>query len=168
MRQTRQSGSMRGVWKQGPRYGCSDTARRKGRKRIRRTYSSLRHTPTLPLKPLRAGMPGDSGVLVVTRVRSTNTSAHEAAGATGIRHSPRPQGGGKFLARPGRFASRGREGVFDNMSTPHSQSSSPANGSAEWPPDDRLRRAIQYSETLEHDPEKWVPVFRKDHAQTKR
>jgi argininosuccinate synthase len=22
--------------------------------------------------------------------------------------------------------------------------------------------------TLEHDPEKWVPVFRKDHAQTKR
>src|SRR3981189_1584737 len=43
-----------------------------------------------PLKPLRAGMPGDSGVLVVTRVRSTNKSAHEAAGATGTRHSPRP------------------------------------------------------------------------------
>jgi hypothetical protein len=21
---------------------------------------------------------------------------------------------------------------------------------------------------LEHDPEKWIPVFRKDHAQTKR
>src|SRR5216684_6690586 len=95
-----------------------------------------------PLKPLRAGTPGDSGVLVVTRVLPANTSAHEAAGATGIRHSPRPQGGGKFLARPGRFASRGREGVFGNMSTPHSQSSSPANGSAEWPPDDRLRRAI--------------------------
>src|ERR1700687_787583 len=45
------------------------------------------------LKPLRAGMPGDSGVLVVTRVRSTNTSAHEAAGATGTRHSPRPRWG---------------------------------------------------------------------------
>ena len=43
-----------------------------------------------PLKPLRAGMPGDSGVLVVTRVRSITTSAHEAAGATGIRRSPRP------------------------------------------------------------------------------
>src|ERR1700694_5133970 len=42
------------------------------------------------LKPLRAGMPGDSGVLVVTRVRSTTIMAHEAAGATGIRHSPRP------------------------------------------------------------------------------
>ena len=43
-----------------------------------------------PLKPLRAGTPGDSGVLVVTRVRSTTTIAHEAAGATGIRRSPRP------------------------------------------------------------------------------
>src|SRR6267142_5652635 len=43
-----------------------------------------------PLKPLRAGMPGDSGVLVVTRVRSITTSAHEAAGALGIRRSPRP------------------------------------------------------------------------------
>ena len=43
-----------------------------------------------PLKPLRAGTSGDSGVLVVTRVRSTTTSAHEAAGATGIRRSPRP------------------------------------------------------------------------------
>jgi hypothetical protein len=43
-----------------------------------------------PLKPLRAGMPGDAGVLVVTRVRSTTTSAHEAAGATGTRRSPRP------------------------------------------------------------------------------
>jgi len=47
-----------------------------------------------PLKPLRAGMPGDSGVLVVTRVRSTNKSAHEAAGAAGTRHSPRPLGAG--------------------------------------------------------------------------
>src|SRR6266705_3408555 len=43
-----------------------------------------------PLKPLRAGTSGDSGVLVVTRVRSITTSAHETAGATGIRHSPRP------------------------------------------------------------------------------
>jgi hypothetical protein len=40
---------------------------------------------------LRAGTPGDSGVLVVTRVRSTTIIAHEAAGATGIRRSPRPQ-----------------------------------------------------------------------------
>src|SRR5438034_8183552 len=32
-----------------------------------------------PLKPLRAGMPGDSGVLVVTRVRSTTIDVHETA-----------------------------------------------------------------------------------------
>src|ERR1700682_5184026 len=43
-----------------------------------------------PLKPLRAGMPGDSGVLVVTRVRSTTIVAHETAGALGTRRSPRP------------------------------------------------------------------------------
>src|SRR5712691_10782515 len=43
-----------------------------------------------PLKPLRAGMPGDSGVLVVTRVLLLLPSAHETAGATGIRRSPRP------------------------------------------------------------------------------
>src|SRR6266850_5697415 len=40
-----------------------------------------------PLKPLRAGMPGDSGVLVYS---VPIKSAREAAGATGIRRSPRP------------------------------------------------------------------------------
>jgi hypothetical protein len=50
-----------------------------------------------PLKPLRAGMPGDSGVLVVTRVRSTTIVAHETAGALGIRHSPRPLLGERFI-----------------------------------------------------------------------
>src|SRR5712664_467885 len=54
-----------------------------------------------PLKPLRAGMPGDSGVLVVTRVLSITTSAHEAAGATGIRRSPRPLRGGRFINASG-------------------------------------------------------------------
>jgi hypothetical protein len=48
------------------------------------------------LKPLRAGMPGDSGVLVVTRVRSTTIIAHETAGALGIRHSPRPLWGERY------------------------------------------------------------------------
>src|SRR5450755_4130545 len=47
------------------------------------------------VKPLRAGMPGVSGVLVVTRVRSITTIAHETAGAAGIRHSPRPLLGGR-------------------------------------------------------------------------
>jgi len=67
---------------------------------------------------LRAGTPGDSGVLVVTRVRSTTTSAHEAAGAKGIRRSPRPLRGGRFKQCLGRMASRGRECVFGvEMST---------------------------------------------------
>src|SRR5882724_11091921 len=60
-----------------------------------------------PLKPLRAGTSGDSGVLVVTRVRSTTTSAHEAAGATGIRRSPRPlclEGQGSCITRAHRAA----------------------------------------------------------------
>jgi hypothetical protein len=64
-----------------------------------------------PLKPLRAGMPGDSGVLVVTRVLSTTTSAHEAAGAAGIRHSPRPPWARRILAQLGRIAPRDREVV---------------------------------------------------------
>jgi hypothetical protein len=58
-------------------------------------------------------MPGDSGVLVVARVRSTTIIAHEAAGALGIRHSPRPVLGGRFLARLGRSAPRGREAVSE-------------------------------------------------------
>jgi hypothetical protein len=58
---------------------------------------SPRRARRKPLKPLRAGMPGDSGVLVVTRVRSTTKIAHETAGAAGIRHSPRPQGGERSI-----------------------------------------------------------------------
>jgi len=32
----------------------------------------------------------------------------------------------------------------------------------------RIRHLAPQIATLEHDPEKWLPVFRKDHAQTKR
>src|SRR6185312_8259089 len=42
-----------------------------------------------PLKPSRAGMPGDPGATVVTNARATY-STRAAAGATGTRHSPRP------------------------------------------------------------------------------
>src|SRR6266853_1999780 len=42
-----------------------------------------------PLKPLRAGMLGDSGVLVYS-CAFYYSSAHEAAGAAGTRRSPRP------------------------------------------------------------------------------
>ena len=73
-----------------------------------KTARSPRRARRKPLKPLRAGMPGDSGVLVVTRVRSLPTqSAREAAGAVGTRHSPRPLLGRKINARLGRIASRG-------------------------------------------------------------
>jgi hypothetical protein len=61
-----------------------------------------------PLKPLRAGTSGDSGVLVYSCASLPMQSAHEAAGATGIRRSPRPLLGGRFINGSG--ASRG-EGV---------------------------------------------------------
>src|ERR1700686_5208931 len=84
-----------------------------------------------PLKPLRAGMPGDSGVLVVTRVRSTTIIAHEAAGATGIRHSPRPLWGGRFINASGAWRGEVVNAYLDS-------SSLRANGSRECAPDDRL------------------------------
>jgi hypothetical protein len=62
-----------------PRGDGGKTARSPGRSRSK------------PLKPLRAGMPGDSGASAVnTRVHLHYTCAHEAAGALGTRHSPRP------------------------------------------------------------------------------
>src|SRR5882724_3128727 len=68
-----------------------------------------------PLKPLRAGTPGDSGVLVVTRVRSTTTSARR--GCHGHPAFPTPSMGGRFInasgASPGEVAnSRLRFDVF--------------------------------------------------------
>jgi hypothetical protein len=63
-----------------------------------------------PLKPSRAGMPGDSGVLVYScaflllkRTRACGCSGHPAF--------PTPSLGGKIHQRLGRFASRGRERV---------------------------------------------------------
>ena len=50
-----------------------------------------------PLKPLRAGMPGDSGVLVVTRVRSTNTKCTRDRGCNGHPAFPTPSLGGRFF-----------------------------------------------------------------------
>ena len=46
-----------------------------------------------PLKPLRAGMPGDSGVLVVTRVRSTTTKCTRGRGCNGHPAFPTPSQG---------------------------------------------------------------------------
>src|ERR1039458_4813977 len=62
-----------------------------------------------PLKPLRAGMPGDLGGPVVTMlVCFVSSFAREAAGAAGTRHSRRPLLGERFINASG--ASR-REGV---------------------------------------------------------
>src|ERR1700694_4639444 len=59
-----------------------------------RSPGRARHTP---LKPLRAGMPGDSGVLVVTRVRSTNTKCPRDRGCSGHPAFPTPSLGGRFI-----------------------------------------------------------------------
>jgi hypothetical protein len=56
-----------------------------------------------PLKPLRAGMPGCSGGLVVTNSRVFFYT--RGCGCTGTRHSPRPLGA-EIHAKLGRFASR--------------------------------------------------------------
>jgi hypothetical protein len=53
-----------------------------------------------PLKPSRAGMPGDPGATVVTNARAYY-STRAAAGATGTRHSPLPFGGESFLHNSG-------------------------------------------------------------------
>jgi len=50
-----------------------------------------------PLKPLRAGTSGDSGVLVVTRVRSTTTKCTRGRGCQGHPAFPTPSLGGRFI-----------------------------------------------------------------------
>src|SRR5882724_3223495 len=66
-----------------------------------------------PLKPLRAGTPGDSGVLVVTRVRSTNTKCTRGRGCNGHPAFPTPFvfGGAKLMHNPG-VSRRGIERAF--------------------------------------------------------
>src|SRR6266700_8213238 len=62
---------------------------------------SPRRARRKPLKPLRAGMPGDSGVLVVTRVRSTNTKCTRGRGCSGHPAFPTPSLGGSFINASG-------------------------------------------------------------------
>src|SRR4051812_30247722 len=78
-------------------------------------------------------MPGDSGVLVYSCAYLLLQSAHEAAGATGTRHSPRPLMGESFMHDPGEM----RRGVA-NACLPSLR----VNGSSGCAPDDRLREAI--------------------------
>src|SRR3982074_1496537 len=81
-----------------------------------------------PLKPLRAGMPGDSGVLVVTRVRSTTIIAHETAGALGIRHSPRPLSGGRLINDSGALRGEVANVCLDVIASAAKQSIAPRKG----------------------------------------
>src|SRR5450631_4540460 len=57
-------------------------------------------------------MPGDSGVLVVTRVRSTNTNCTRGRGCNGHPAFPTPSKGRKVHANLGRIAPRDREVMF--------------------------------------------------------
>src|SRR5260221_13187074 len=66
------------------------------------------------LKPLRAGMPGDSGVLVVTRVRSTTTKCTRGRGCSGHPAFPTPSQGRMIHQRLARIAPRDRERVSEN------------------------------------------------------
>jgi hypothetical protein len=67
-----------------------------------------------PLKPLRAGMPGESGEPVVTMLVCFLLFACEAAGASSARHSPRPRSlqGEMIMHHSGADAPRECEGVF--------------------------------------------------------
>src|SRR5450631_4447637 len=71
-----------------------------------------RGEPDISRKTIACGNAGRSGVLVVTRVRSTTTIAHETAGASGTRHSPRPCLGREINANLGRIAPRDRDVIF--------------------------------------------------------
>src|SRR2546421_2365177 len=60
------------------------------------------------VKTIARGMPGESGVTVVTMLACLFYFTCEAAGASSARHSLRPRTGGKekFLANLGRIARR--------------------------------------------------------------
>jgi hypothetical protein len=74
-------------WQVGPTgLWTSHTSAGDGGKRARSPGRARRK----PLKPLRAGMPGDSGVLVVTRVRSINTKCTRGCGCSGHPAFPTP------------------------------------------------------------------------------
>src|SRR6202041_800075 len=80
-----------------------------------------------PLKPSRAGMPGDPGATVVTNARASTTT-RAAAGATGTRHSPLPLGVAPrlhwaegFMHQLGRIARREGGGVSCNEMSAQAQ-----------------------------------------------
>jgi hypothetical protein len=89
-----------------------------------------------PLKPLRAGMPGDAGVLVVARVRSTNTKCTRGRGCNGHPAFPTPSLGGRFINGSGAW--RG-EVVNVCLKLGSRHSGAMPTGPRKARPDDRLR-----------------------------
>jgi hypothetical protein len=65
---------------------------------------------------------------------------------------PTPFGVENFWHNPGAMRRGIAESRLMNTDAPHYRSSSPATGSRECAPDDRLRRAIQYSEASMIEP----------------
>jgi hypothetical protein len=75
---------------------------------------------------------------------------------------------GDLLGRPPR--PRGRAAAGESPATPASSAASlqiRERDDARSPHEARALSSASRRASLEHDPEKWVPVFRKDHAQTK-
>src|SRR5882762_3222639 len=66
-----------------------------------------------PLKPLRAGTSGDSGVLVVTRVRSTTTKCTRGRGCQGHPAFPTPSLGGRFINASGALRREGANACLE-------------------------------------------------------
>ena len=104
-----------------------------------------------PLKPLRAGMPGDPGEPSGDYARVLCFISHarlRVRRAPGIPHALCFSWAHRSRTTRAQSRRGNAEVCLMKTNAPHSQPSSSANGSAEWPPDDRLRRTIQYSETL--------------------
>ena len=100
-------------WRQ---VGGSDSAGDSGKQ-----ARSLGRARRKPLKPLRAGMPGVCGVLVVTNARVYYTT--RGCGCAGTRHSPRPLSGRRIYAQPGRYPRRGSEDACPSCCCPFSEAS---------------------------------------------
>src|SRR3981081_4544418 len=81
-----------------------------------------------PLKPLRAGTPGDSGVLVVTRVRSTNTKCTRGRGCSGHPAFPTPSLGGRFFNGSGAWRREVVNARLDVIASAAKQSILPLRG----------------------------------------
>src|SRR5450631_2017697 len=110
MRQTRQSGSMRGVVETGT---MARLLRHRQTKEAETDRPGLTSTAPHSYSTVKTIACGNAGCFLVYSLLLVCVlpppSAHETAGAAGTRHSPRPSWGREINARLGRIAPRGRE-----------------------------------------------------------